>query len=53
MWEENRKIVYDEKKPSNLDLGQGKKNRRFVDIADRKIDEKPPNLIGTEEENRS
>ena len=23
-----------------------------VDIADKKIDEKPPNLVGTEEENR-
>ena len=37
MWEKNQKIIYDEKKRSNFDLGQKKKNWRFVDSVDRNI----------------
>ena len=30
MWEKSWKIILLMKKPSNLNLGQGKKNQRFV-----------------------
>ena len=43
--------MYNEKKPSILNKHREKKPEDCIDIADKKINKKPPNLIGTEEEN--
>ena len=54
MWEENRKIIkVIVMRWEKTFRTRKEKPEDCIDIADRRIDEKPPNPVGTEEENWS